>query len=136
MSEGFKDRRITEPNLHDGLLRSLTVREGDLEIRCSDVAGHDVTLWLLGVVHLKADNFRLGNIIFGIETFVGNDCPETLVRDAAGLLEGEKRDWLTREVERIAAAKWTGIRIGASYGCEVVAVAKAWRFEHQPLTAP
>jgi hypothetical protein len=129
MTGEFKDLRITEPNLHDGQLRSLSIRDKDLRIGCVDAAGRAYTLWLLDVRHLKADNFRFGNIIFGVEVCAGRDCSEDWVRQSAGLDIAERGDWVQKEAASIGEGGWSGVRISSSYGCEVVAVCKSWRFE-------
>ena len=56
----------------------------NVALACRDSLKRRVTVWLVDVLHLKADNFRLGNIIFDLEIFPGLDCPEELLRDAAG----------------------------------------------------
>jgi hypothetical protein len=131
MEKEFKDFRISEPNLHDGSLERLSIRGEDFEIDCTDAAGRKIDIRLFSVRHLKADNFRLGNIIFSVEVFTGKDCSDEILRQAAGLDPDEAGEWVIEELARIAEAGWTGVRITSSYGCELVAICESWRFDIQ-----
>lgn len=117
-------RLITDPNLHDGYLNSLVLTKGGLSIGCSTVDGTTYELSLSKVERLRADDFREGNIIFSVETFVGADCPEDLVLEVFGPGADPSRPWFVDVMERIRREGWTFVSIDSSYGCVLKALAK------------
>jgi hypothetical protein len=115
---------VCNPSLHDGHLFSLELRGRDLYMRCEDYEGADWTVIVKDVVHLKADDFWEGNIIFEFAKYVGPDCPEDLLRKVENFDNPYvSRDFAPRLAE-IHASNMTLLELGSSYGCSLLALCK------------
>ena len=118
------------PDFHDGLLTSLTVAEGGATLTLSHPGGRDWTIELQGVRHLRADNFREGNIIAELEIITGIAPPRSQVEvlaerpheGAAQTFHDEHRAYVDHLVEQVSAGQLMFLSLNPSYGCELLVV--------------
>jgi hypothetical protein len=119
----MNDFRIAEPNLHDGLLTSIALRDHDLTLGCSNSDGERYELLLRGIVRLQANDFREGNIILSVERFLGAECPRDLVLKAYGEESDPAATWVPGVLDQIEREGWTLLVLASSYGCTLSALA-------------
>jgi hypothetical protein len=110
--------------IHDGYLGGVDISdEKELKLTMKTVVGDSFRLTVKGLVALKADNFRQGNIIEGIYFFTADTCPEDylcLAYDFVSNIDREK--YLPIELKKLTPYPWTLIEVSSSYGCDLYAV--------------
>ncbi|HTS35281.1 MAG TPA: hypothetical protein VMH04_06390 [Candidatus Solibacter sp.] len=108
------------PDFHDGYLDGLFASDSDARIFLRTVDGQAFTFVLRNVEALRADNFRLGNIIFELNLLTPEQIDESFLCQAYEYSEQVK--------ERLVLAGWkvraaqkglSGLEITTSYGCEL-----------------
>jgi len=118
------------PNFHDGNLTGLSVAERTATF---SVVRYDGALWrieLSGVRHLKADDFREGNIISFCEVVTNTDPSRALLEAvasgpheaAAQEYHNQYRLFIDGLSEHVRNGSLSLLHIEPSYGCEVLAI--------------
>lgn len=118
------------PNFHDGNLVGLSVSERTATL---SVVRHDGALWrieLSGVRHLKADDFREGNIISYCEVVTNAEPSRALLEavangpheTAAQEYQDQYRLFIDDLSEQIRSGRFSLFYVEPSYGCEVLAI--------------
>jgi hypothetical protein len=112
------------PDLHDGSLNGIIVSEGKtLELRCAQADGRRYVLRLPELVSLRADDFRQGNIILGVNIYE-SDFPADLIKSVYGEDGDADPAWLSREFQTLRQGGWTLLELTSSYGCHLLALAR------------
>jgi hypothetical protein len=124
--------------MHDGLLTSVAVSEGEAVLGLTHVDGRQFNLTLTGVEALSMNDFREGNIILELQVATGSDF------EGVGLSPGDVRatlevlftrphseaaqkyhdDYdasLERQVERLEKGEMRLVILDPAYGAELVA---------------
>jgi len=133
-STGHHEPIDTIPSFHDGHLTSIAVERGAATLGLARSNGEAFELKLEGVEALQADDFRLGNIVFGLEVVRGKPpacfgLKERLERlfpsphaAAAATYHARHAEFLAGVLARIEDGSATMVVISASYGCDLVAI--------------
>ena len=118
------------PNFHDGNLTGLSVFERTATL---SIVRYDGTRWqieLSGVRHLKADDFREGNIISHCEVVTNSEPSRALLEavasgpheSAAQEYHDQYRLFIDGIVEQVKSGSLSLLSVEPSYGCDVLAV--------------
>jgi hypothetical protein len=135
------ERRLVDPNLHDGKLVGLVMSEPaselgrNLTLLCKTAAGNICNLTVPNIDRLRADNFLQGNIIFDVHVWEGQDCPIEKMKELylcyfephGGkyiVLENEVDKLLATKIEKTRSEHWTLVAVSSSYGCELFAMSR------------
>jgi hypothetical protein len=109
---------LTEPDLHDGVVFLVAVdHDTKLVVRGRHVDGYLVDLQSTGLLDLKVDNFRAGNIVGDVTVYSGEDCPVPLIE----LLCNHDAEWVERKRVMLTQGQGRLFGIECSYGCTLVA---------------
>lgn len=122
----FDERHyLQSPDLHDGGLEGIVSRDGGLELLCRSVQGARWILRLPELVHLRADDFRQGNIILDVLTLAGAECPDALLRELFEVTPAaEDPPWFAERRLAVHEGNWTLLRIQCSYGCSLLGLSR------------
>jgi hypothetical protein len=114
---------LKAPDLHDGQLTGISMGDDEtLTLYCSSVGGGSCTLRIPNVTRLRADNFREGNVIFEVNVYEGEECPEALVGRLYN--EGQNGGNLASHMLEIRQKRWALFELTSSYGCELLALSR------------
>lgn len=110
--------------IHDGYLDGIDVLDKkELKLTLKTVRGDSFRLTIKGLLALKADNFRQGNIVEGIYFFTADTCPDDYLCQAYDFVSSKEREkYLPIELKKLAPYPWTLIEVSSSYGCDLYAV--------------
>lgn len=118
------------PTFHDGLLTGLAVAErtGTISIRRSD--GAHWRIELSGVIALKADGFREGNIVSHLEVVCGSRPQRQWIEallpapdaGAASEYHEKHRSVVEEMMDRVARGSLKLVSVVSSYGCDFLAL--------------
>lgn len=117
------DGTLSKPNLHDGLLVGLHLASNNS--LCLICRGTDQAEWRVTIpkiVRLRADNFRQGNIIFGIRVLSAATCSEETMRRLEEYSAADDATGPTVALENARKNRWSMLELGSSYGCELLAL--------------
>jgi hypothetical protein len=110
---------VVEPSLYDGALYGiLTTPNAELWLFCETAEGETLELRLPGLMSLRCDNFREGNIIFEVNES-RSAAPIRLLRQVLGYDEA-----YPEQPPEIPEGEWTLFEVTSSFGCELRALAK------------
>ncbi|MBA3353104.1 MAG: hypothetical protein H0U23_11925 [Blastocatellia bacterium] len=110
-------------DLHDGYLNGLLIEaETTLILHCKTEDGRACTFTMPGMVRLRANNFREGNIIFELNIYQGPECPIELVKQLKEYEEARTDEMLSKDMEIIVQGNWTLVELTSSYGCDLLAL--------------
>lgn len=113
---------IMDPDLHDGNLIGLVVHHREqLEIFCTDIGGVEYVVTVGGLIALRADDFRQGNIIFELLIHRSPIAP-SLVERVFGDKSEKDPPWLSAKMSTLTN-EHVLLEVTSSYGCELVALA-------------
>lgn len=123
------------PSFHDGLLCGLSVTETTATLSLVEVDGRRWSVELTGVRHLKADDFRQGNIVLDLEVVTGEPPPPRWLEkllpaphpEAAAQHHDAHRSHVDEVSAGIAAGALMLVVLSPSYGCELWAICEACR---------
>lgn len=118
------------PSFHDGYLTGLAVSERAATL---SICRSDGVVWqvkLSGLLCLKADDFREGNIIAQFQAITGAEPPRELLesvdiaphQSAAQEYQDKYRAHIDALVAQVAAGSLSLVSITASYGCNLIAI--------------
>jgi hypothetical protein len=118
------------PNFHDGNLTGLSVFERTATVAVVRADGVGWRIELSGVQHLKADDFREGNIISYCEVVTNAEPSRELLMAVAGgphvSAAQEYHDqyglFIDDLVEQVRSGRLSLLYIEPSYGCDVIAI--------------
>jgi hypothetical protein len=118
------------PSFHDGNLIGLSVFERTATVSIVRADGVRWRIELSGVRHLKADDFREGNIISYCEVVTTTEPPRELLMAVARGPDGAAaqeyhdryRRFIDGLVEQIKSGHLSLLYIEPSYGCDVIAI--------------
>lgn len=116
----------TYSQFHDGFLEGLRIdkEEKVAQVYLSTVKKERTTAALTGVLMLRADGFREGNIILDVST---RDSEEITLADIADLYDldtsHEPADWEHKFIEKVRTQRMQLFRVNPSYGgtCAILA---------------
>jgi hypothetical protein len=120
--------RVTDPELHDGLLVGIIMQpdQDELTLLCRQVDGREIRITIPEIVRLRVDNFLQGNIIFSLLIHEGDACPTPSVRRVYSYDDDdEARRYLSSRIKEIKDGCWTLVEVNTSYGCELLALSRA-----------
>jgi len=127
------------PSFHDGWLTSISVGDKTATLGLTRSCGSTFELRLDDVIALHAEDFREGNIISRVEVISGEEPAcygldvilERLFAsphpDAPPEYHAQHAEFRSDVLQRISRGDATLIVIGASYGCDLVAVCHSIR---------
>jgi hypothetical protein len=113
-------------HLHDGYVDGIVVSGKEAKLLLRSVSGDTFEMSLNGVEHLKADDFREGNIILRVVLHKGGECSADLLHDlyAPSEYDSGAADFLARLQVRVREEKMVLVEIMPSYGCSLLALCK------------
>jgi hypothetical protein len=116
------------PLLHDGRLIGIAVLP---DKRCvvilSDHAGSIYRMSLTGIVRLRADNFREGNIILDVTAETGDRVEEREILFALSVDDADKHpDFVKSVLQRVRNRDLYLVHINPSYGCTFACLCGGW----------
>lgn len=110
-------------DLHDASLEQLSLALGELlEVGFTTVAGEKVRIRVLGLIRLRADDFRQGNIVLAVETKRGSEIELSTVAQASG--EEQDNEFVQRLCGQARTEDWSTLEVSSSFGCVLAAVGK------------
>jgi hypothetical protein len=107
---------------HDGFLDGLLIQGTTVRVFLSSYDRREFVLEVGGVVSLKADGFRQGNIIFDVLKRNGD---EITVDDIQNLLEFREEELGLKKLEEARGKNLVVLEINPSYGASCVILAES-----------
>ncbi|WP_197339955.1 hypothetical protein [Ralstonia solanacearum] len=120
------DGEMISPAIHDANLRGIVLVDPDaLYIPLRLVSGASVCIVLRGVIRLRADDFRQGNIVLDI-TVSGIDVKARDLMYVYGIAQEAKAEmsFLVAAEKDFCDGKLKLVEINASYGCSLACVCR------------
>lgn len=115
---------LSDPDLHDGSLEGVMLRDGALELVCRHETGVEWRVRLGSLERLRVRDFREGNIINELFVFKGSNCPDEIVSLAYGLDKAPQQPWFEAVRQQVRKEEWVLLYMHCSYGGDVVALAQ------------
>lgn len=112
-------------HLHDGWLDGFVVKDKSIYLYFRSLKNINVSITIPDVVALKADDFRLGNIIFEISIYEKGYCPRELLANAFGFSNQEAMQYLDKKLNSLGDCAWSLLALTSSYGCELYLITKS-----------
>jgi hypothetical protein len=122
---------LVEPNLHDGWLLGINIRGKDsIELSAKGYSGVSYSIYLKGVSHFRADDFRAGNIIFDVTIIPANAVRIDHLDQLAegGATSQQTADHLRRIQEKVQRESLLVLLLSSSYGCQLLGICKEVAF--------
>jgi len=113
---------LMNPDFHDGLLTGVTMEHGTLELRLTDIREKRWSLIVPQILAVSATNLLKANTVFEIEIFYKQKLTFNVEDSIDTFYFGEN---LRDVADAVSQGKLMVLRIGTSFGTDLVAVSTA-----------
>lgn len=115
---------VITPNVHDGLLVGIMLLSKKYgQIIAKDSHGAIFCIDLVGVVAIRAEDFREGNIILDLTLRIGDRVQKSEVASALGIENNSNYDeYLLKTMQRFQEKELVFVQLAPSYGCEITCI--------------
>jgi hypothetical protein len=117
--------QVIDPLVHDAKLMGLILKENDsATLYIKDEAGNRHDIELRGVIRLKADDFKEGNVILYLAVLNGPEFEISMLADLFGVeLEKEKlKPYFQDTADKLKSRHLSLVSLVPSYGCKLLAL--------------